>query len=225
MGYEIITTVVTPATAVSPNLKPYDLTDLATVKDDIGIASTTTDSYINSKITRISQAIYNHCNRVFAVETVQDQIFPARESYPSQVPGGINRLQLSRWPIVSITSVTVQDGTSPATALVAGTDYLSNAKLGQLTRLDPFTNYPTDWYPLTTTVVYSAGYTVIPGDLVDACIRLIRKDYWNRGDDPSIKRHSEGGIDTEYWIATGTDGNFPPDIADLLENYRIPVIA
>ena len=40
-------------------------------------------------------------NRVFAQETVEDIIYPARDAYPFQVPGGIPRLQLSRWPVAT----------------------------------------------------------------------------------------------------------------------------
>lgn len=79
------------------------LTDLSAAKAEFGIASTDTsqDTWLTNAIAQISAAISSYCNRVFQQEAVEDVIYPARDAYPFQVPGGIPRLQLSRWPVAT----------------------------------------------------------------------------------------------------------------------------
>src|ERR1700756_1662640 len=71
-----ITTVLTPATATAP-AGPYDLTDLATVKDELAIptSDTSKDGFLQRAITQVSAAVAQYCNRVFAVETIQDLFY------------------------------------------------------------------------------------------------------------------------------------------------------
>ena len=99
MAIDVFTTVLVPATATPP-AGAYDLTDLATIKDELKITDTTQDNFLQRGITQISTAISNYCNRVFLVETVQDVLYPNRDAYPYQVPGGVAPLQLSRWPLL-----------------------------------------------------------------------------------------------------------------------------
>jgi hypothetical protein len=112
MAVEIITTVLVAATAESP-AGPYDLTDLATVHDELSIPTndTSNDSFLSRAITQASGAIANYCNRVFPVEVVQDQIYIQQDPFPWQVPGGIFPLQLSRWPLELSTPVSFTGNT------------------------------------------------------------------------------------------------------------------
>lgn len=121
MAVETITTVLVAATATAP-ADPYDLTDLATARDELGITNandTANDSFISRAITQSSRAIARYCNRVFAVETVQDQIYIQQDAYPWQVPGGVYPLQLSRWPLVD-SSVVAFTGNTHGSILVDG---------------------------------------------------------------------------------------------------------
>lgn len=131
MAVEIITTVLVPASATAP-AGPYDLTNLATAKDELSVASNdaSNDSFLSRAITQTSVSIANHCNRVFAVEAIQDQVFIQQDPYPWQVPGGVFALQLSRWPFVNSSvvqfvgnthgTITV-DGIASTAGIVAGT--------------------------------------------------------------------------------------------------------
>jgi hypothetical protein len=121
--------------------------------------------------------------------------------------------------VTSITSVT-EDGT----LLVAGTDYIADNEIGQLTRLNS-SGLPQQWIPRVITVIYSAGYATTPADLEDAIIRLVTKRYSSKGRDATVRQENLPGVmEQSFWIATGTDaGNMPPDILDLLDNYRQPV--
>lgn len=139
----------------------YDLTDLATAKDELGIDSgdTTQDAWISRAITQVSRSVMTETNRVFAPELVQDVIDVRRHC--SQVPNGASVIQLARWPVLGIVSVSQlqSDGTTPA--LVSGTDYRLDASTGELLRLNTDTGRVTSWEPLLLTVIYSGGYGVL----------------------------------------------------------------
>lgn len=298
MAVSIITTVLTAARA-SPRGKPYDLTDIATVHDELSITSandTANDPFLLRAITQASTAIAKYCNRVFPVEAIQDQLFLQQDPYPWQVPGGVYPLQLSRWPlansnvvaftgnthgtnvvdgIASTSGMTIgmpvfaADGSIPAgtsiqttpaansitlthavtssesglsmntgiqviqtlgvgdtQTLVFGTDFTIDAEMGWLIRLDKFTGVGVKWEAIPVTVQYQAGYSTIPADLVDACLRLVTARFRTRGRDPTlVQRDQTQTLGTErYWVgaAPGQGGAFPPEILGLIDSYRVP---
>ena len=222
MPRHVLSTVVAAATLRS-------LTDIATVKDDWGISTSADDAFIARSIIRCSSSAENFCNRVFALETVQDQIALRRDPWPRMIEERPDLLQLSRWPIVAITSVTV-DGTT----LVEGTDFLTDAKPGQLRRLNEYGN-ARDWSGETIVVIYSAGYVLpgatavagaqnLPDDINDAVSRMVYTRYAERQRDPLVKSEYVDGVGrTEYLAPTGAS-NLSPDVEDILDNYRVPVV-
>ena len=235
---ERVTTVLTAAPA-NPPAGPYDLIDLATVKDELDIDpdDTAQDARLVRAIIEESLAIAHYCHRVFAVETVQDVIYPERDAYPYQVPGGVAPLQLARWPLVAVAWVSIVDPPGTITTLVQAPgfasnrpgDFLSDPAHGWLVRLDPYTGYPTSWNPVMTTVVYQAGYAAIPGDLSGAALRMITARWKARGRDPLLmSRDQPGALGSErYWVGgvPGVRGPFPQEIAAVLDLYRVPVTA
>ncbi len=248
------------------------------------------DIFLTDQISKASWAIQKHCDRVFGVQTLQDQVFPQRDDYPGQVPGSIWMIQLSEWPVLVATlptnaaaasgdvlnfastaglvagmaavqanipdgtlitavgqtsvtlsqpiaaavasgslvyfapGVTVQTAPGSVQTLTPNKDYLVKPQSGQLMRLNPFTGTAMDWDAWPTTVTYTAGYATLPGDLTDACIRMVTKMFWNRGRDPSIMEQAQPAGTTRYWVDDNKGGNLPPDIEDLLESYRVPVV-
>jgi hypothetical protein len=132
MAVEIITTVLVSATATPP-AGPYDLTDLATVHDELTIptADVSNDSFLSRAITQVSASIAKYCNRVFQVESLQDLIYLQQDPYPYQVPGGVESLQLSRWPMVNAT-VTSFTGNTHGTTTVDGIVSTAGLIAGQL---------------------------------------------------------------------------------------------
>lgn len=165
MAVEIITTVTAPATATPP-AGPYDLTDLATVHDELNIptSDTSNDAFLSRAITQCSAAINRYCNRVFQVEGLTDLIQIQQDPYPFQVPGGVFPLQLSRWPLITVGTVTQTiagaNSAAPTQTLVLGTDYTIDYKKGWLIRLDQFTGVAVKWEAMPVTVPYTAGFTV-----------------------------------------------------------------
>jgi hypothetical protein len=201
-----ITTVTTPATS-------FDLTNLATIKDELQIKDVRSDAFLTRQISWASTHAANYCNRVFVSETVKDEFWPARDA------ANVEPLQLTRFPVVSVSAVT-EDGV----ALVDGTDYRLDKDRAQLFRLDD-EPYPTFWPSWPIVVTYVTGYATIPADVVDAVIRLVKMRWFARTRDPMLRHEAVTGIrDVDYWVATGEDaGSMPPDVADLLDTYRAPV--
>lgn len=199
----------------------YLLTDLATVKAELGIESKKFDADLKRYVKAASTAAAQYCNRVFPVESLKDEFWPARDSWPISSPGGVQVLQLTRWPVVTVATVT-EDGT----ALVEGTDFRVDSKLGQLYRLGTTDSYPRPWPRVAIAVEYSAGYAELPDDLVDAVVKLVKTRWFSRGRDPMLMSETVTGIrEARWWVPNGDQAaNIPPDIAGDLENYRVPVI-
>jgi hypothetical protein len=121
MASQIITIVVVPATALFEGGQAYDLVDLPTVKDEFSIPAGVSDGFLQRAITQVSTEAGLFCNRVFPVETLLDQIWLQRDAYPQVVTGGLNPLQLSRWPITSVASLAgIAPPAAPVLAPVAG---------------------------------------------------------------------------------------------------------
>lgn len=212
MQLRVVSTVVTAASS-------YDLTTLDIVKDELSITNGASDATLKRYLSWASAALSQECNRVFAAETVQDQIWPARNFSPLSAMTEV--LQLSRWPIIDIVSIT-EDGNP----LTQDTDFVVDGA-GHLLRLDSGSGLLIRWNALPKVVQFDAGYEAIPGDLQDAVTRMVRNRYRAKGRDSFLMSETIPGVrDARWWIATGNEaGNVPPDIADLINNYRVPVVA
>lgn len=212
MSNRVISTVVTAA-------QNYDLTTLAVVKDELSITDGASDVTLARYLTWASAALAQECNRVFPVETVKDEVWPDRPRQP--VNGGMDVLQLSRWPLVSVTSIS--EGGTP---LVDGADFRSVPTNGQVLRLDASGNLRS-WSTCPLVSIFAAGLSPIPGDLADAVTRMVRNRFRAKGRDSYLISENIPGVrDSRWWIATGNEaGNVPPDVTDLISNYRVPVLA
>lgn len=157
MGFSVVTTILAKAAS-------YDLTDLATVKDELSLngSNTSSDGWLDRAISQVSQMVANHTQRVFAPETVEDSFDIQQDPYPYQTPGGFPQLQLTRWPVLSVVSVVQTIALNTTQALTEGKDFKVDPATGQLLRLNPFTGVGTIWEAMPVTVQYTAGY----GDLV-----------------------------------------------------------
>jgi hypothetical protein len=297
MAVEIISTVTVQATATAP-AGPYDLTDLATVHDELNIPITDTvnDPFLQRAISQASAVISNYCNRVFAVESIQDLIYVQQDEYPFQTPGGVYPLQLSRWPMVNQgvvnfhgnthastvvdgiastagmkpgmlvfasdgsippgtqidnvypKSITLTEDTATSVAglsmntgvqviqtrsvgdtqtLVYGSHYTIDAKFGWLIRLNSFLGTSQKWEAEPVTVQYQAGYTDVPVDLVDACLRLVTARFKARGRDPMLVEQTQPQTigSQRFWVGTqaGQTGSLPPEIESIVSQFRVPV--
>lgn len=151
MAFVTLSTVVTPAVT-------YDLTTLAVAKDELSIktSDSTYDQFLKRAITQASKSIANYCNRVFQVETISDVFQLQNDAHLRNFPRNAKLLQLSRWPLVGLTSVT-----EDSTVLVEGVDFRADYDTGQIYRLDSDSDLAVGWPSKTVVVVYSGGYAAI----------------------------------------------------------------
>lgn len=220
MPLQTITTVQTAA-------KSYLFTDLQTVKDELELTDGKADARLKRYIAEASSAAAQYCNRRgFQVETIQDEVFPQQDPHPWQLSGSFETLQLSSWPIVAITSLT-ENGN----ALVQDIDFKLDAATGALMRLDMAGNRCL-WNALPKVVTFQAGFTGlagfggIPPEVEGAVIKMVTRRYLAPKDPNLMQQSIPGVIEQRWWIASGSQtGNMSPDITDVLDNYRVPVVA
>lgn len=123
MGPTVITTVTAPAVGLFQGGQPYDLVDLATVKDELLITGDASDAFLKRAITQVSADASRFCNRVFPVEGLVEQIYAWRDTTRYSVLSGerLDPLQLARWPIASPPCLAgLAAPTAPLLASVAG---------------------------------------------------------------------------------------------------------
>jgi hypothetical protein len=153
MGFSAVTTVLASAAT-------FDLTDLATAKDELSIktANTSNDTWLARAINQVSQSVASFTQRIFAPELVTEVFDIAQDPYPYQTPGGFAELQLSRWPALAVDSVAQTLAPAVTQALVVGMDFRVDNETGRLLRLNPYTGAGTTWEAIPVTVQYLAGF-------------------------------------------------------------------
>src|SRR4051812_41668403 len=95
--------MMNPILTVTTAADSYDLTSLANVKAELSITDGTSDTLLRRYISGASLAASHYCNRVFAVETVTERFLAGHRC------GYLGPLQLARWPLITVTSVTEDD--------------------------------------------------------------------------------------------------------------------
>lgn len=200
-----LVTVTTPATE-------RDLCTLTAVKLELSLSGSAADAILTERIAQMSAMIETHCRRVFARETVQE-IFRDVDDY---------RLSLTRFPVSSITSVTI-DGE----ALSSG-DYEIDAEAGALFRLS--SDARVSIYASKVTVIYTAGYVLpdtanptLPADIQRACVLAATTAYLGKGRDLTIRSESaQDVVQVSYLDPRAGIEALPPQVAGLLAPYRMP---
>ncbi len=124
-----IFTVITPAAT-------HDLTTLETVKDELGILNTAQDTRLYRWIAEASGFIKSYCNRTFAEEQVSELWRSAggmgrfHHHHHGDGQTTVGFLQLRRFPVTTIDSVSEDDGTA-----LTSDDYEIDAERGWLWRM------------------------------------------------------------------------------------------
>ncbi len=131
----------------------YNLTDLASAKDELSISNTTHDAFLTRKIVQASEAIATYCQRVFAVERLTETFYFIDDDSNLNVDSSPAPLQVSRFPVLRIASLTEN-----AVTLVEGTDFVVDPKTGQINRLNCIGTGMRRWYCGPVVVTYDGGY-------------------------------------------------------------------
>lgn len=199
-------------TVAASGATAFDLTTIADVKADLGIADVASDALLTRYVTECSLELAKACNTVFATETVSELYRPSEAK---------EKLILTRRPVASIASVT-QDG-----VVTASTDYEVNKDAGLLFPL--LSDFRCWWAACKITVVYVAGYALpasAPKDLQKAARALVKAQFLGKGRDPLVKSEAVPGVyEAAYWVGSLPGGSeWPDDIERALVTYRNPVV-
>lgn len=209
---------------VSSDAESTNLTTRTRVKTMLAITSSDEDAYLDMVIPQASAAACNYIGVragddglcTLGKETVIETFRLTREE-----PG----IPLSRWPVVSITTVVEDDDEDE----LESDEYEIDKPTGILRRLDGDENR-LNWTSVKVTVTYIAGWVLpgdsgtrtLPYDIEDAVISLIKAARAARTRDPLIRSESVDGVGrTDYWVrGIGESGGIPPDVASKLDPYR-----
>jgi len=183
-----------------------DLTTLAAIKRELGLAETGEDLFLADLIAQASSAIETGCRRRLA-----------RESVVETLEGrGRALLMLSLTPVIAVSSVRIAE-----VELAASEWKLISPEAGLLHRRDGWEKCPIE-------VAYEGGFGLpddpdrtLPAVLERACIETVKAWYAGRDRDPSLSGESAGGYHASYTAMKGL-----PDAArDLLSPWRRPSFA
>lgn len=212
---------VAPIVTVTTAAETYDLTTLARVKLELGITDGSKNELLTDLIKETSAIISEYCGRVFASETVEEKFFPFRDDEPRVISAGPKKLQVARWPISAVASLT-ENGT----VLVEDTDFIVDYKNGQLIRLGG-DGYPGLWPTSPIVVDYTGGYLLLPSlprGIERACIEFVRLKYYATKRDPLVKQESIPEVySATYAVSETGAAPIPPSIAGLIAIHRTPV--
>lgn len=207
--------------AVTTAASDISLTTLDNVKLELGITDTNSDDQLTQWIAQASAVAARYCNRTLARETLTEtfrqtghhhhHFFRLHEGRTA------DGLTLTRYPIISIASVTV-DGN-----LVDASQYeFDETEVYRLTS----SGYPEHWhFSKSIVVVYDAGYTIPVeaqyADLERAVIAMIR-DFRavTLRDDPTLKSRETVGVSRlEWWVPTAGSTMLPVEISGMLDPF------
>lgn len=181
-----------------------DLVTTAEYKAINGITTSDLDTVIGLMIDSASTMIRRYCGRDLTTG------FEGASRTQVYDGNGYKELQLTEWPVTSITSVTLVQDDGSTSALTA-TDYRVEGATGRLRRLGAATGRfaSSTWGEVTTpgwgwepgwddgfqnwSVVYTGGYSTIPDDLKWACYRLIDWMMASRRTNPTLQSESIDG--------------------------------
>ena len=203
-------------------------TELATVKEELGISGVDEDARLTRMIAVASAAIDSYCNQKFHYqEAIEEKLASA----------GSHILMVSRTPLVAISSITY-DG-----AGVQASDYeIYDNKAGliyghygclhtghrQRSLSMPHGPNPRKLY----TVTYSGGYKLpgdaerdLPYDIEQACLELV-KSYYRAPTSPDIKREEVPDVySVEYRDTSASQvAGMPSQVASMLNPYKRGII-
>jgi len=202
--------IVTPATSTR-------LTTLDAVKADLGLSGSASDEALGALIDQFSDTIAAWCGRTFGAATVRETLDVARLC-------DRRAILLGRWPVSSMTSITVAgDALDPAA-------YVLDQAKGELLFRGTTTRF-TLWPVGESILTYETGYALpddddrtLPHDIERACMVMVRSAWTSMGRDPALRSEESTGVAVfTYFAATGAGLSL--EAQALLSPYRIPQVA
>ena len=198
-----------------------DLTDLATVKGWLNIAATADDALLSRLITAASAKISAYIQRSIGTGTYTE----VRNG------SGTHSMMLGKWPVTAVTSVTVNSATIPK-AQNGGAGWYAPVWDGSTFMIpEPYVILTSGYTPIAAsfgwglwngwfptgagnvTIIYTAGFTTTPADIVQACVELVAQMYQRRTR-IDLKSVNQATQSTSYEM------QMTPGIKELLNPYK-----
>lgn len=196
------------------------LTDLSTLKDDLGISGTSEDSYLERQIDRASALV---CDYLGVAPAADGSVTLGLETLVQTFRDvrGEETLLLARIPVGTISGIVLDD------EALTDSDWEVDAATGILRRVSEEVSI--GWIASETIVVTYTGGWVLPGNshrdlpypIEEATIALIKGSRAARLRDPMVKeRDVPGVLRQSFWVGGIAGAVIPPDIAARLDPYR-----
>lgn len=180
-----------------------NLTTLANLKEHLRIPDAGEDAYLTNLIARVSEWIKRETRRVLT-QTTLTEIHDGR---------GRPAFRLRDWPVISFTTLHEDpECVYGANALVDATEYVVDARLGEVIRKF---SVPFLRYAQSLRAVYVAGYATIPLDLEMAAIELCALKWRRRKNEGLSSRSLQDGSVTYF-----TASDYTKDVQRVLNLYR-----
>jgi uncharacterized phiE125 gp8 family phage protein len=185
------------------------LATVAALKAELGISGTDKDTALEAVLDRVSAAIATYCGRVFAREQVRETL--VHRITPREI-------LLSRYPVVSLDSVTLDDAT------VEVSDYTLDKDVGHIFAGTLGTAGS------RIVLTYTAGYVLpededanLPDDIQQAALTAAKSLYRSSDRDPTLKAEETEGVGRlEYFVGGSRSVSYFVDVIPLIERYRTP---
>lgn len=181
-------------------LLSYALTNLADVKETLGITGSSQDNLIIRKINQATEIIVGYCNRRFDEQTGVVEYYDGRIE---------DQLLLRNRPITTTTTFKLE---ARDTSLndddfteVPTDEYFIDREAGVIDGVAGFWGRYDRWR-----VTYSYGYATIPSDIAEACVDLSGFLYSNNPSDANVQSKEEGT--RKITFASGKAGGTMEDI-------------
>lgn len=180
------------------------IANLTELKLQLGITDATQDSLLESIANRAYRVCEQYMNRKIKEATYT-------EYYDGD---GTAELLLAQYPLVSVTSLFDDvDRDYGADTQIAATDFMLYKERGIL-RLDGGDQAAFANGHQNVKIVYVAGYSAVPGELIDALLQMI-ETMFNRAQTGGFTTASLGGKTETYDLS-----EIPPQVKRVLRHHK-----
>lgn len=180
-----------------------DFTTLDQVKKWLNIQSADTDDLLRTLITSASKAMRRYMERDIVVNTYTDR----------RSGVGMSTMMMKNFPIVSVSSLTVNGQSVPAAAGWGSPGFFFDDAMVYLA------NYSFTRGKGNVVVTYQAGYAEVPDDLAQACVDVIGMR-WRERERIGLSSKGLAGETTAFNLK-----DFPSQVITLMDSYKkvVPV--
>lgn len=179
------------------------LATLAQVKEYLDIVGTADDGLLTRLIDVCSTSIEKWCSRTFGLTVYTDTLDG----------NGKQWIPVAQYPITAIDGITINDDPIPqSTGLAVAGYYFTPPQKVQLRGGYTFARGSQN-----IVIQYRAGYSILPADVVQCCIKLVAVRYKER-DRLGISSKTLNGESISFTV-----DDFPESIVRVLNDYKAVV--